>query len=363
MIAYAMLALIGAFFISAFGTFVVRSVARRRGFVDRPGGHKGHDAPVALGGGIAIAWTACLPVLAGTIFAYWTADRGFPEWVPEFLRTHLAGVAYKAPGVFAVIGGAIVLHIMGWIDDVRALGPGIKFAVQAIVAIVLAGVFEIRLLEFLPTPVSIAATVFWIILITNAFNFLDNMDGLSAGVAAIAGTIFAIAAFGAGQIFVPMMMLILVGATLGFLLFNFSPATIFMGDAGSLVIGYLMSVLVILTTFYHPDRQMHPAGVLLPLVVFAVPLYDVISVIWHRRRAGVSIFRGDRRHFSHRLVARGFSPRSAVLTIYLATAASSLAGILLPHLAWSGAALVFAQCICVVLMIALLESNVQQKSD
>jgi UDP-GlcNAc:undecaprenyl-phosphate GlcNAc-1-phosphate transferase len=338
-------------------SYLVRGVARRRGFVDRPGGHKGHESAVALGGGIAIAWTTILPVLVVTGLAVWWSRTAAPAWLPEFVRIHLDGVAFKAPGVLAVLGGAIVLHIVGLVDDVRVLGPGVKFATQGLVAVVLAAGFDIRLFEFLPWAVSVAITVFWIVVITNAFNFLDNMDGLSAGVAAIAGTIFAVAGISSGQIFVPTVTLLLVGACLGFLVFNFAPASIFMGDAGSLVIGYLLSVLAVLTTFYHPERQASPAGVLLPVVVLAVPLYDVVSVIWHRRRAGVSIFRGDRRHFSHRLVQRGFTTRSAVLTIYLATAASSLAGALLPGLDWFGAALVFAQSLCVVLIIAILESG------
>jgi UDP-GlcNAc:undecaprenyl-phosphate GlcNAc-1-phosphate transferase len=139
------------------------------------------------------------------------------------------------------------------------------------------------------------------------------------------------------------------------LVFNFPPATIFMGDAGSMVIGYFMAVLIVLTTFYNPQTATSPAGILLPLVVLAVPLYDVISVSIHRIRAGDSIFRGDRRHFSHRLLRRGLSERAAVLTIYLATAATSLTAIILPHCDWPAACLVFGQCLCVVFLIAILE--------
>ncbi len=353
----AIIALVGSFLMSFTGTFVVRRVARHRGFVDEPGGHKQHAEPVALGGGIAIAWTVFVPVLAATCLAAAGVRWGVPDWVPEFVRFHLPGVESKGPAVLAVLSGGILLHVVGLADDVKAMGPWVKLLAEVCVALYLSLGFNISILELeaLPRFVSVILTILWIVGITNAFNFLDNMDGLSAGVAAIAGSIFAAAAFSSGQIFVPIVTLILVGAVLGFLVFNFQPATVFMGDSGSLVIGYLLAVLIVLTTFYDPDRQLKPAGVFLPVVVLAVPLYDVASVCVRRIKAGVSVFRGDRRHFSHRLVERGFSERAAVLTIYLATAATSLAAILLPQANWVSAGLIFAQCVCVVLIIAVLE--------
>jgi len=342
---------------SFIATLAVRTVAIRRGFVDRPGGHKQHDNPVALGGGIAVTWCVCLPVLFATLASLTAMKWGTPEWIPSVVAQHLPGVASKATAVFAVLGGAIILHIVGLIDDVKPLGPAVKFTVQCLVAGTLAAGFNIRILdmEAVPVPLSVLITVIWIVGITNAFNFLDNMDGLSAGVAVISGSIFAAAALRSGQIFVPVVMLILVGALLGFLLFNFQPASIFLGDSGSLVVGYFMAVLIVLTTFYDPSKQLKPAGLFLPIVVLAVPLYDVISVSIRRIKAHSSIFTGDRRHFSHRLVERGFSDRAAVLTIYLATAATSLTGILLPRADSPAACLIFAQCLCVVLIIAILE--------
>ncbi|NOT00999.1 MAG: undecaprenyl/decaprenyl-phosphate alpha-N-acetylglucosaminyl 1-phosphate transferase [Phycisphaerales bacterium] len=352
-----MLALGCSFALSAVATWLVRSIARRRGFIDQPGGHKQHHAPVALGGGIAITWTVVTLISAGTLLAMAWSRGAAPDWLPPFFRMHLDGINEKAPVLFAILAGVVVLHVVGFIDDVRPLGPAVKMVVQTIVALFVAVFAGVRVLdlETLPVWCSILLTVVWIVGVTNAFNFLDNMDGLSAGVAVIAGTIFAATGIAGGQIFVPVFTLILVGALLGFLLFNFQPATIFMGDSGSLVVGYLMAVLIALTTFYDPTRSLKPAGVFLPLVVLAVPVYDAVSVCVHRLRAGVSIFRGDRRHFSHRLVQRGLSERAAVLTIYLATAATSSAAILLPHVDWPAACLIFAQCVFVVLIIAILE--------
>jgi len=244
---------------------------------------------------------------------------------------------------------------VGLLDDRRPLGPGVKFIAQFAVAIATAWWLGIRAVEMLPAPFSIALTVLWIVLITNAFNFLDNMDGLSAGVAAIASLIFAVASLQAGQVFVPTLAFLLAGTTLGFLVLNFAPASLFMGDAGSLVIGYLLSVVTILTTYHDASIERLPLGVVVPVVVLAVPLYDVTSVVIHRMRLGESPFRGDRRHFSHRLVKRGLSPRGAVLTIYLATAATGLPAIALARVDWATATLLLIQCVCVVVMIAVLE--------
>jgi|CXWL01.1.fsa_nt_gi UDP-GlcNAc:undecaprenyl-phosphate GlcNAc-1-phosphate transferase len=348
----------GAFLVSLVFTCVVRSFARRMNFVDRPGGHKQHIAPVALGGGIAIAATILFFLVCGTLAARWLHRFSpLPDWLPTLVHVHLSGIASKLPVVLAVGGGILVLHVVGLIDDINPLGWKTKLAVQLLVAILVAGPGGIRAVEFLPAPLSIALTVFWIVVITNAFNFLDNMDGLSAGVASICCAIFGVASAAGGQIFVPVMAWVGAGACLGFLMFNFHPASVFMGDAGSLVIGFFLAVLTVLTTYYDSAFDPTPLGVIVPLLVLAVPLYDVTSVVTHRIRAGQSPFHADRRHFSHRLITRGMTVRGTVLTIYLATAATGLPAIILPHLDWPAALLILLQCLCVVAIIAILEST------
>ncbi|MCA9250914.1 MAG: undecaprenyl/decaprenyl-phosphate alpha-N-acetylglucosaminyl 1-phosphate transferase [Phycisphaerales bacterium] len=349
------IAVIGSFMMSVLLTWIVRRWALRTGFVDRPGGHKSHGTPIALGGGIAIFISATLPLIAGSLIARWIDPANLPTWVPEFIQPHLQGMGSKLVTLLSIFAGALVLHVLGLIDDRKPLGPGIKLVIQTLVALAIVGLCKIRAIEAMGPIISITATVFWIVFIINAFNFLDNMDGLSAGVAAIAACIFACSATQTGQIFVPIMAWVLVGTLLGFLMFNFAPASVFMGDAGSMVVGYLLAILTILTTFYDPEQGLAPVGVLVPLIVLAVPLYDVISVTIHRIRAGESPFRGDQRHFSHRLVRRGMSVRAAVCTIYLATGATGISAIIVPRVDWSFATLLFAQCCFVVLMIAILE--------
>jgi UDP-GlcNAc:undecaprenyl-phosphate GlcNAc-1-phosphate transferase len=182
------------------------------------------------------------------------------------------------------------------------------------------------------------------------------MDGLSAGVAAICAAALLGASASIGQLFVSGWLCVLLGALVGFLPYNFPPARMFMGDAGSLVIGFLLGVVSCLTTYVRPGQTYYLYGTFVPLVMMAVPLYDMVSVITLRLRDRRSPMVGDRRHFSHRLVRRGMSPRTAVLTIYLCTVATAIAASLLPHVDEAGAVLVFAQTGAILLVMALLES-------
>lgn len=358
------LSLAVSFGISVVLTPLIRKWALERDFVDRPGAgaHKRHARPVSLGGGIAITVAILGPmalalIMASGLFRADAARFAFLAEIAPAWRDWAGGVVAKIPQALAIIAGALVMHLMGIIDDHRPLSPMAKLAGQVGVALALTAGFGIRSGEALGPALSVFLTTLWIVTIINAFNFMDNMDGLTAGVAAITGIILAVSAFGSGQVFVPCLTLMVAGAALGFLLYNFPPASIFMGDAGSLVIGYFLAVCAVLTTFYDPDRWQREPGVLVPLVVFAIPLYDTVSVIVRRMRLGISPFRADRRHFSHRLMALGKSQRMAALTIFLATAATGLGAILLPLLAWPAALLIFVQCICVVAIIAILESR------
>ncbi|MFO0974529.1 MAG: MraY family glycosyltransferase [Phycisphaerae bacterium] len=334
---------------------VVRRVALRTGFVDRPGGHKAHAGEVALGGGVAIFVAAVVPMGVALAAAH-AFGRNPPQWVPALVHTHLGGVLAKTREALAILVGALALLVLGLIDDRRALSAGPKFLVHLLVALGLAVGGEVRVLSHLGPVISIPVTVLWIVTIINAFNFLDNMDGLAAGVAAIVTGLCSLLAVSAGQVFVPACCWLLAGALVGFLPFNFQPARLYMGDAGSTVIGYLVAVYAVLTTFYNPAQHARPIGVVAPLVVLAVPLYDTASVIWLRWREGRSLWVGDRRHFSHRLVRAGMSPRRAVAMIWLATVVTGLPALLLPSASWPAAATILVHTLGVVALVALMES-------
>ena len=340
-------------------TFAMRRVAPRFDFVDNPGHRKVHRAPTPLGGGVAIYLGVSLPLLVVVIVCNVMAFGGG-------LAPYAGGVVRQTPMALGLVGAMLAMHLLGLRDDRRAMGPFSKLFIQLAIVAAFVTVFDVRVLTVLDDRLalgrapSVVLTVLWITAISNAFNFLDNMDGLSAGVAAVCTTAFLVAAISIQQWFVAAALALLLGALLGFLCFNFPPASIFMGDAGSLVVGLLLGVLTVRTTFLRPGEDFGAGwyAVFAPLIVLAVPLYDLIVVSIIRMSRGKSPFVGDTNHFSHRLVARGMSRRTAVLCLYLITAATSVAAIILPHVENRFAAiLIFCQTLLILGVVALLEQH------
>ena len=377
--------LIGVSFVISWSlTFLIRRIAIRVNFVDKPGHRKIHSKPIALGGGISIVLSFALPMLAGLLLVRWsglpslrflgvhvtdaasgattTYAAGQPWQVPA---AYWSGARQQTPLALGLIGATLAMHLLGLVDDRRALGPFLKLFVQLGVATAFVWGLDVRALTFLDGTStgrlpSIVLTVLWITAVTNAFNFLDNMDGLSAGVACVCAVAFFVTALSIGQWFVAASLALLIGALLGFLCFNFPPASIFMGDSGSLVIGFILGVLTIRTQYLAPGEDFGAGwyAVLVPVIVLAVPLYDLVVVSLIRIGRGKSPFKGDTNHFSHRLVARGMSRRTAVLCLYLISAATAVGAIILPHAQSSFVAvLIFAQTLLVLGVVALLEQH------
>lgn len=344
-------------------TPVIRRWSIARGFVDKPGGHSTHEIPIALGGGIVIFWISVLPLVIGLTLATAWNNYGAPKWLPESLSMHLAGFAGRGQMIIVLVLSAAMLHGLGLIDDRVRLGPWLKLGVQVAVATALAILGDIRFTFFLEnTVITTLLSILWIVVIINAFNFLDNMDGLSAGIGIISGALILAAAISSGQVFVGGLLALLVGSLLGFLVFNFHPAKIYLGDGGSLLIGLLIAVLTIRTTYYHEANASGQwYGAMVPLLVLAVPLYDFISVLILRLLSGANPFVGDNRHFSHRLVRLGLSRRNAVLTIYLATACTGLGATFLHQVSPAGATVILIQAVLIILIIAILEYQGQLK--
>lgn len=339
----------------------MRRWALANGFVDQPGERKIHDQPIALGGGIAIFWAVILPIAGAVIAAILFHRFEIPSWLPQTLAAHIDGLVRRSRMAGVLVVATAVLHITGLIDDRKHLGPWIKLTIQFAVALFITTVGPIRFSLFISNPfVTTGLSVLWIVVIVNAFNFLDNMDGLSAGLGIICSAIILSAALAGGQVFVSSLLVLLIGSLLGFLLFNFAPAKLFMGDGGSLPVGMLIAVATIQTTYYHEGAETNSwYSAFIPLVALAVPLYDFISVTLLRTRQGKSPFVGDKQHFSHRLVGRGMSTRQAVLTIYLATACTGLGATFLHQVSPVGAILIFIQTLLIVLIIAILEQPLQ----
>lgn len=350
------------FVLGLVATAIARRVALRIGFVDRPGGHKSHSDVVPYGGGSAIFLAAWGPIAALVIGA-WLLP---PAWIESVfgvaVRDYVGGIAVRATPALVLLGGALTLHVLGLRDDVRPLGPYIKLAVIAAVAFCVAQYGDVRVAIVLGPGSSLAITVAWIVIVTNTFNFLDNMDGLSAGVACICAVVLVACGMIAGQVLVPSLAGMFAGAIAGFLVFNFPPARIFMGDGGSLVIGYMLAIVSVLTTYYDTGAGRPPFSLAMPVIVLAVPLYDFVSVVILRLLEGKNPMKGDQRHFSHRLVERGISRRAAVLTIYLATAATALLATLLPTAGLPQTLTILTAVVLVLAMIATLEMPLRKRS-
>lgn len=351
---------IGAFTISAILTAVVRKIAASAGFVAKPTADRYHQRVVPLGGGIAIFATLAIIMLAAIAAVKLLIIPGRITWLAESVTIHTAGFLDKTGQLIIVLLCSFALFLLGLADDKKPLSPFLKLAVQFAVALIAAGLAEVRVELFIENKIiTTLLSALWIVLIINAFNFLDNMDGASAGIAVIVSTVLFTAAALSGQVFVGGMALIFIGTLLGFLIFNFPPARIFMGDAGSLVVGFFVAILSLRTTYYHQAQNGHWYPVLLPLIVMAVPLYDFISVTILRIKSGKSPFVGDTRHFSHRLKKRGLSDTQTVLTLYLATLATSLGATILYQVNLAGAVLIFIQTVMVLSIIAVLETAVE----
>lgn len=273
----------GACAIVAASTPLVRRVAVATGVVDHPGGHKSHTMPVPYLGGLAI--------MAGAIAAQ-LAVVGVPG------RT---GVILLA---------AMVLGTVGAVDDRRNLHPLPRLAVQSAAAVAAVAV-GVRVHITGNDALDGIATVVWIVVMTNALNFLDNMDGLAACLTAASAASAFVLASAAGQQIVATAASALVGACLGFLLYNRRPASIYMGDAGSLFLGYLLAVVVIQVD----PAQSQPRSWLVPALLLGIPVIDTTTVMVARFRNGRALYLGARDHLSHRLVALGWTPNDAVLTL------------------------------------------------
>jgi UDP-GlcNAc:undecaprenyl-phosphate GlcNAc-1-phosphate transferase len=334
--------------------------------------------PVPNTGGVTVFGAVTLPLVAFLIAMRLGFDQKMVTLIPD-LAPHLDRVRDQAGTYGWLLICLGVLHIMGLIDDRRPLGAMPKLAVMLGVAAMFVifsgsgtGGGGARVLTMLDAHVggpwlSIVITVIWIVAVTNALNFIDNMDGLCGGVGAIAGACFMASALIHRQWFVAGVLALLVGGCLGFLVFNFpwrKPATIFLGDGGSLVVGFILATMAIRITYARIDdtaltvaniggNRWH--AVLTPLVVLAVPLYDMLSVTFLRLRQGKSPFVGDLQHLSHRLHFGGLTRRDTVFVICGLTAITAMGGIVLPSVEPWQAGVIFAQTVAALVLLGIWE--------
>jgi UDP-GlcNAc:undecaprenyl-phosphate GlcNAc-1-phosphate transferase len=284
-----LLILASAFALAVGGTPLVRRLAVKLGVVDQPNPRKIHSHPIPLLGGVAIY----LAFIAALVFF---GDRFYVQQVVGILL------------------GATLCSLMGLWDDRRGLSAFVKLAGQLVAAVILI-VTGVRVQTLPFEALNLAVTFVWVVGITNAINLLDNMDGLSGGVGAIAAAFFLLLAAGSGQYLVGALAAALLGACVGFLVYNFNPASIFMGDTGTLFMGFLLAAVGIKLRF--PDNSPFLTW-MIPLFVLGLPIFDTSLVFISRLRRGLNpLTTPGKDHVSHRLVKMGYTRREAVLILYL----------------------------------------------
>ncbi len=285
-----------SFALAAVLTYVVREAAHKFGFVAKPKTDRWHKRPTAMLGGVAI-----------------------------FLATVLIYLFFvpKTSESLVILAGSTVLFLVGLIDDILQVKPYQKLIGQLIGVAIVIG-FGLVLPWTSSDILNIAITCFWLVGITNAINLLDNMDGLSAGIAAIAAAALAVGFNASGQNNELIFLAAFIGALVGFLVFNFNPASIFMGDSGSMFVGFLLASSVLMTDVGGRSRSI-VSILAVPALILFVPIFDTTFVTVLRKLWGRKASQGGRDHTSHRLVALGLSERNAVLLLYgLAILAGSI---------------------------------------
>ncbi|MBN1136376.1 MAG: undecaprenyl/decaprenyl-phosphate alpha-N-acetylglucosaminyl 1-phosphate transferase [Anaerolineae bacterium] len=284
-----MLIFASALAVAVGGTPLVRRLALQLGIIDRPSARKIHLKPVPLLGGLAI----------------------YAAFIAALL---LFGNRFRLNELISILVGASLMSFLGVWDDRRSLSPWLKLIGQFLAASILV-VTGVYIGTFPWEPLNIALTLLWVVAITNAMNLLDNMDGLSGGIGAVASIFFLLLAVMNRQYLVGALSAALLGACLGFLVYNFNPASIFMGDTGALFLGFVLAATAIKLRF--------PEGIeivtwMVPVLILGLPLFDTALVIISRLRRGLNpLTTPGKDHVSHRLVAMGSTRREAVLICYL----------------------------------------------
>jgi len=287
-------------------TPLVRAMAVRFGVVDRPGGRKVHTGAIPRLGGVAI-----LGGIAGAVALQMAGESAW-GWK--------AALATGSPQVIGCLAGMAVIFVVGLVDDVVSLNAGQKLLGQVVAAGVLIA-SGVRI-DFVSNPfggivvlglLSIPVTAVYVVGFTNVINLIDGLDGLAAGVSAIGAVTMLLLALQGNQLAAAALAAALIGACVGFLRYNFHPASIFMGDSGSLLLGFTLAAISLLGVM----KSVAAIALLVPLLIIGVPVFDTASAIIRRVRHNRPIQEADRGHIHHRLLGRGFDQRQTVLIIYV----------------------------------------------
>ena len=341
-------------------TPVFRRIAIWTNTLDKPTvqNHKNHTKTTPLMGGFAMCSAWLLTLLIGIYSPVFLVKQKFSQLIID----NLSGVFEVENRLIAILIGAVLITILGFIDDRRNISAKLKFSGQLAIAIFVVFYGDIRVTLFIGNPfLNSLLAVLWLITIINAVNFFDNMDGLAVGIAAIAFTFFTIAAVIYNHNFIACLGAAGIGTTIGFWFYNHTPASIFMGDAGSHFLGYTLGITGALTTFYKEGFTETPLSVLIPLFVLAIPLFDLLSVVIIRLKAGKPVYIGDNNHISHRFFKMGMSRKNAVHCVHLL---AIIIGLSVLPLLWGNILTTIISLVqaCVILILVSILQYTAQKN-
>ncbi len=344
------LALLGGTIAVLLLTPVAQKAAAYFDIMDRPRDEKhkfhGHATPLLGGAAMFLGW---LLIIGGGLLL-WSQLGSVKQ--AALLNDYFPGASSVMPRIVFLTAGAMLAVLLGTLDDVKHLKAHWKFLGQLLVALLAAGPGGIRISLFVTAPwFGFAITVFWFMMLMNAINFFDNMDGLAAGTSAIALMLFTVAAGFQQQYFVATLSALGSGCALGFWFYNYTPASIFMGDGGSHFLGYLLAVSSAGTTFFNPDMASSKLPVLIPLCILTVPIFDAVTVTLVRAWHGKPFWIGDHNHISHRFVRMGLSRKRAVQIVHILCLLTGLSA--LPML-WGSLATTVVIVIQMVLLLSLI---------
>ena len=307
--------------------------ARKTGALDAPNQRKVHKKPIPRIGGIGIWLAFMLAIVIAT---------GYTE-VPDDQEFELIGL----------MASSTLIVLVGVIDDYKDLPAKVKLLGQIIAAAVLVIGFGVRI-DFVTDPFgdyifleyfAVPLTIFWVVGITNTVNLIDGLDGLAAGASTIAAITLCLVALQQGDVFLATLTACLAGAAVGFLYYNFNPAKIFMGDSGSMFLGFMLSGISVIGAV----KAATTIALIVPILALGLPIMDTTFAIVRRYRGGVPIFKPDKGHLHHRLLDMGFTQRQAVLLMYVISAMLGLSAVALTEVSSQFAIVI----VCVVLAVVL----------
>ncbi len=315
----------------------VSKLGAHYGIVDQPSGRKVHELPTPRIGGVAIYFSFLLTLLGYLLYSH--------QLIEDFPETR----------AFWVLAGASIVFLMGLLDDVFRLRPSIKFGVQIISALLachgglrISDVLLPWRLSFQLGWFSIPVTVFWFLLVVNAINLIDGLDGLAAGVSLFVCLALLLLGIMRANYQLAISLAALAGACLGFLFFNFNPASIFMGDSGSYFLGFMIAALSISGSV----KSQAAVAILIPMVALGVPLFDTILAPIRRFILGKDPFMPDKGHIHHKLLAMGLTQRRVVLVMYAGTACLGILALMLVYAqSWQSGLILLFLCIAAVVAV------------